>query len=106
MDCADLFRVRVSFSGVRDASEKHYRGLFDGTLIFVEDKSMFTFIMFLVILSMNSYITCNANCFITVGDDQVHHPLEDVLAQARLQGRQTNLNLPHSVLKVMSSDDS
>ena len=37
------------------------------------------FVMFLVIFFMNNYIVCNANHSITVGENLVHHPLEDVL---------------------------
>ena len=37
------------------------------------------FVVFLVILSMNNYIICNAYHSIAVGEDLVHHPLEDVL---------------------------
>ena len=42
MDLTDLFRVRMSSIGIIDTSEKHYGGLFDSTLIPVEDKLMFT----------------------------------------------------------------
>ena len=87
MDCADLFRVRVGSSGIID-TPKYYRGLFYSTLILVEDKHIFTgdchefvemFVMFLVILAMNNYIIHNAYHFIAVGEDLIHHPLEDVL---------------------------
>ena len=70
-----------------DTSEKHYGGLFDSTVILVEDKPMFigdshefveTFVMFLVILSVNNYIICNASYSIALGEDLANHPLEDV----------------------------
>ena len=86
MDCTDL--LRMSSSGFIDTSEKHYGGLFDSTLILVEDKPMFvgdshafveTFAMFLVILSTNNNIICNANHPIAAGMDLIHHLLEDVL---------------------------
>ena len=75
-------------SGIIDTSTKYYGSLFDSTFILIEDKSMFMgdsyefvemFVMFLVILSMNNYIICDAYHSITVGEDLVHHPLEDVL---------------------------
>ena len=75
-------------SGIIHTSKKHYRGLFDSTLILVEDKPIFmgkshefveTFVMFLFILSMNNYIVSDVNQSITTGDDLVHHLLEDVL---------------------------
>ena len=106
------YRVRMNSIGIIDTSGKHYRGLFDSTLILVEDEAMYVgdshefvemFVMFLVILSMYNYIICDAYHSITVSEDLVHHPLEDVLCVAR---RWTNLNLPHGVLKVVSSDDS
>ena len=41
MDCADLFRVRMSSSSIIDTSKKYYGGLSDSTHILVEDKPMF-----------------------------------------------------------------
>ena len=78
----------MSSISIIDTAEKHYGDLFHSTLVPVEDKPMFmgdshefveTFVMFLVILSMNNYIVCDANDSITAGEDLVHHRLEDVL---------------------------
>ena len=44
------------------------------------------FVMFLVILSMNNYIICDAYHSITANEDPVHHPLEDVLCTGLAQG--------------------
>ena len=83
----------MSSSGIIDTSKKNDRGLFDSTLTPVEDKSMFMsnshefvdmFVMFLVILSMNNYIICNANHSIAVGKDLVNHSLEDVLGPGQV----------------------
>ena len=41
MNCTNYFRVRMSSIGIIDTSQKHYRGLFDSTLVLVEDKPMF-----------------------------------------------------------------
>ena len=38
----DLFWVRMRSIGIIDTSEKHYWGLFDSTIILVEDKPIFT----------------------------------------------------------------
>ena len=92
MDCADIFRVRISSRGIIDTSEKHCRGLFDSTLISVEDKSMFMgdshefvemFVMFLVILSMNNYIICDANHSIAADKDLIPSCWKMCCGQAR-----------------------
>ena len=115
MNCADLCRVRMGCSGIIDTFKKYYGGLFDSTLIPVEDKSMFTgdshefvetFVLFLVILSMNNYIICDAHHSIAVGEDWSIICWILSCAEARPQGMQTNLYLSHGVLKVVSSDDS
>ena len=82
-------------SGIIDTSKNTTEVCLTAHLSLFEDKSMFMgdshefvmFVMFLFILSMKNYIICNAYHSTTVGEDLVHHPLEDVFAQARPQGR-------------------
>ena len=85
---------RWASSGVIDTSEKYYRGLFDSTCIHVEDMSIFTgnshefvetFVMFLVILSIN-YIICNVYHSIAADEDLVHHLLEAFLCTGYAPG--------------------
>ena len=87
VDCTDLFGVRMSSIGIINTSKNttevcltaHLPLLKTDPHSWVTLMNLWTIVMFPLILSMNNYIVCNANHSNTVGEDLVHHPLEECL---------------------------
>ena len=97
---SDLGGVWVCTILVVDAAKTFDQWLFYGTFLTIEDKSMFSgnlhrcvqaLIVLCIIASMDDDIICNPSFTFSSFQDLVHHMLKDSWAQARPQGRWTNL---------------